>query len=134
MKLRLLLLLVVVVVLSGCAKRRCEAARVEALPEWQTLQAEVDHRLAQESPDAGSATELDERAQARFELIKYQSQTLHALTATLAAPLDPTFVPSFDHGVREISESVHGLNDPTLNSLLAPARRSAMNVLAACPQ
>lgn len=132
MKLRLLLL--VVVVISGCAKRRCEAARVEALPEWQTLQTEIDHRLAEERPDAGVVAELDERARARFELTKYQSQTLHVITGSLAAPFDPTFVPSFDLTVREISESVHGLNDPTLNSLLAPARRSAMNVLDACPR
>ena len=127
-------LVLVVVLLSGCAKRRCEAARVEAMPEWQALQAEIDHRLAEEGSDAGAGAEPDERAQARFELIKYQSQTLHTLTSSLGAPLDPAFVPSFDSTVREISESVHGLNDPALNALLAPARRTAMNVLSACPR
>ena len=132
MKLRLVLL--VVVVMSGCAKRRCEAARAEALPEWQTLQTEIDHRLAGGQPDAGAGTAVDDHAHARFELQRYQSQTLHVLTDSLAAPLGPAFMPAFNDTVREISESVHGLNDPTLNSLLAPARRSAMNVLDACPR
>ncbi len=132
MRLRLLLLASLLLTI-GCAKRRCEAARLETLPDWRTLQVEIDRRLLAETPDAGAGA-VEAYRQARFELTRYQSQTMHTLTASLEAPLDPAFLPSFDHSVREISESVHGLNDPTLNALLAPARRGAMNVLEACPK
>jgi hypothetical protein len=128
--------IVVLLVLStSCAKRRCEAARAEALPEWVALQAEIDERLVAartrlRPEDAG--VEVDARAKSRFELISYWSSTVHAVTASLTAPIEGAFAPSFGEHVREASDSVHGVNDARLNTLLTPARRTAMNVLAAC--
>jgi len=142
MSLRLIASLVVVLLISGsgCAKRRCEAARVEALPEWQRLQTEIDRRLGDartvlEQADAGAGADSDsdaKRARNRFELINFWSTNMHALTNSLAAAVDEGFQPTFASTVRELSESVHGVNDPALNDLLTPARRTAMNVVAAC--
>lgn len=124
---------------SGCAKRRCEGARVEALPEWQRLQTEIDRRLIVartelEQVDAGTSAggEDARRARNRFELINFWSKNAHAITASLTAPVDEGFQPTFATTVSETSESVHGVNDPALNALLTPARYTAMNVIAAC--
>lgn len=133
---RLFVMLTWLLVLNtGCAKRRCEAARAEASPEWAALQTEIDQRLltarAKLTPeDAG--VEIDERAKNRYEQVSFWSTTVHAVTASLTAPIEEGFAPSFGEHVREVSESVHGVNDPKLNELLTPARRTAMNVVAAC--
>ncbi len=113
----------------GCKGRRCENARTQALPEWERLQKTVDARLAL----ARKADPGDPLAKARFEQINYWAGQISAVTTALGSlPKDPTVVPALEQAVREVSESVHGVNDHELNELLAPARRGGLEVIEHC--
>lgn len=124
---------------TGCKGQRCNAARAEALAPWQNLQRAVDQRVAEEraavATDAGTTERDEERlehARHRLEQAMYWSQRVQVGVMLLEAKRRETFVPTFDQTIREVSESVHGVNDPQLNAELGPARLAALNALAAC--
>ncbi len=124
---------------TGCKSARCEAARAQALAPWQNLQRSVDERQAQEraaaSADAGATERDDERLEHtrhRLAQATYWSERVHFGVMLLESKRLEGFVPAFEQTVREVSESVHGVNDPQLNAALGPARLAALNALAAC--
>lgn len=139
---RLTLLIVSVVAFEGiaCGGRRCEAARREAVPAWQYLQTEVAQRLAQardtrsryDDTDAGEYADEARQAQAHLAQVEFWAQRVSNVSQALQAPRDAAFASSMRQWVAEASESIHGVNDADLNQLLAPARLSALNVIAAC--
>ncbi len=124
---------------TGCQSARCEAARAQALAPWQNLQRSVDERQAHEraaaSADAGATERDEERLEHSHHLLAqaaYWSERVQVGVMLLEAKRPEGFLPAFEQTVREVSESVHGVNDPLLNAALAPARLAALNALAAC--